>query len=236
MRALSGELLLEAWERAVAEPELVRALTLLGLALPEADREQLAAMPVAERNLMLLRLHELSFGPRLDAVASCHRCGAPFEFSVPVADLMATATTPPDGDVLEWREEGGRYRLRQLNTDDLLASLEVADPREAQEVLLTRCLVASPAERSGPSSGVLEKFDELNAGVELTCTMPCPECASEEIVDLDVARFLWIEVRRAASQLLRDVHDLASAYGWSERSILELDVRRRTAYLELLGR
>jgi len=37
-----------------------------------------------------------------------------------------------------------------------------------------------------------------------------------------------------ARRLLRDVHELARAYGWSERDILELSLTRRLAYRLLL--
>ena len=58
MRALAGELLLAAWEEGAPEHDLGRALTLLSIALPDADREQLGALPIAQRNLLLLRLHD----------------------------------------------------------------------------------------------------------------------------------------------------------------------------------
>ena len=50
MRALAGELLLAAWERGAPEHDLDRALTMLAAALPDADREQLGALPIVERN------------------------------------------------------------------------------------------------------------------------------------------------------------------------------------------
>ena len=68
MRALAGELLLAAWEQGAPEHDLRRALTMLSIALPGSDREQLGALPVTERNLLLLRLHELSFGPTAQRV------------------------------------------------------------------------------------------------------------------------------------------------------------------------
>ena len=37
-----------------------------------------------------------------------------------------------------------------------------------------------------------------------------------------------------ARRLLLDVHQLASAYGWSEMEILSLSATRRNAYLEMV--
>ena len=235
MRALEGELFLEAWERGVAEPELLRPLTLLDVAMPDTGRDRLGTMTVAECNLLLLDLHELSFGPMLDAVGTCERCEAPFEFSVPVVELRTIAASRAGDHVLSWRDGDRRYRLRAVTTEDLLGSTELADPHEAQEYLLSLCLVVSPTGSAERSPALLQKFDQLHAGTELICTITCPECGSQELVDLDIARFLWTEVRRAASRLLKEINVLAAGYGWSEQAILQLSARRRAAYLELLG-
>jgi hypothetical protein len=53
-------------------------------------------------------------------------------------------------------------------------------------------------------------------------------------VDLDIGRFLWMEVRHAALALLRDVHELASAYGWREDEILTMNSARRAMYLGMV--
>ncbi len=72
MRALSGDLLLTAWERCAGEHDINRAVTMLALALPASSREQLAALPLAERNVLLLRLQV----PRQPPVGPCARSRA----------------------------------------------------------------------------------------------------------------------------------------------------------------
>jgi hypothetical protein len=46
--------------------------------------------------------------------------------------------------------------------------------------------------------GLLEKFDQLNAATELSCSIRCPDYSYSQTLDLDIARFLWLEVRSAA--------------------------------------
>jgi hypothetical protein len=233
MQALAGQLLLEAWERGAAESELERPLRLLATALGEPDGERLAQVPIAERDRLLLELHELSFGPRLEMLGRCSECDAPFELSVPVAELTASEI---DGRPLVWDEEERRYRLRPATTTDLLATLELDDVDSAAALLLSRCLDPSPHDSASPTSLMaLEKFEQLHAPTELSCTVECPDCSHAELVDLDPARFVWVEVRRAAGRLLREIHELARAYGWSEHAILGMTGQRRHAYLELLG-
>ena len=232
MRPLAGESLLAAWERGAPEHDLDRALTMIATALPDADRELLGALPIAERNALLLRLHELTFGPLLSVFGVCAACGAQFEFAVPTAGLAGQS---PVGQVA-WREKGRHYRLRAVTTDDLLATLSVPETGAAADLLLARCLEVSPAAgQRRASAATLQSFEQLNAASELSCSVDCPGCSSRELLDLDMARFLWKEVRNAARRLLGEIHRLASAYGWSERAIAEMSPGRRAAYLEMLS-
>jgi hypothetical protein len=233
MLPLAGELLLRAWEDGAAEHDLGRALTMLATALPGTGREQLGALPIADRNLLLLRLHELTFGPMLSVFGVCASCGAQFEFAVSAAELTAHLADQSPASQVAWDEGGRQYRLRAVTSDDLLATLAVPEAGAAQDLLLHRCLDVAPGVVH-PTS-VLERFEQLNAASELSCSVDCPGCSGRELLDLDVARFLWTEVRNAARRLLGEIHQLASAYGWGERAIAGMGAGRRAAYLEMLS-
>lgn len=238
MLALTGERLLAAWETGARAPEVRRPLALLSAALPGSDLAALAALTIAERDLLLLRVRELTFGPELAVFGRCPGCGDAVEFSLRAGELAAhleaataAATT---ADLVEWAADGHRYRLRPVTTDDLAATVEVADPEAAQGVLLARCLEATPAS-SVPPAEAARRFEELHADTELLCAIDCPGCGGHQVLDLDIARFVWREVRTAALRLLAEIHALASAYGWAERDIAALSPGRRAAYLELVG-
>lgn len=238
MQALAGELLLAAWEQGAAENELRRAVTMLAIAMPARDREQIGALPIAERNLLLLQLHELSFGPSLSTFAVCPSCQAPLEFAVPVTALASRLHNRSLETTMTWTAGGRHYRLRSVTTDDLLASLDVGDLGAAQDRILSRCLrVAPPAGDEPPSAapGVLRRFEQLHSCAELSCAIDCPACGSHETLDLDLARFVWTEVRAAARRLFGEIHRIASAYGWSERAIAQMAPTRRAAYLDMLS-
>lgn len=238
MQPLTGDLLLTAWDRCAGEHDLNRAVTMLALASPESGREQLAELSIGERNVLLLRLHQMSFGPRLRGFALCSRCEARLEFMLAADALAARLETERAEDSAEWTDEGTHYRMRPVNTCDLLASLDLPDVTQAQERVLARCLTASsPLDgtelRTLP--GALATFEQLNAAAELSCTIECPDCTSVETLDFDVAHFLWLEVRHAARRLFEEIHALAGAYGWSERAIIAMSPQRRGAYLEMLS-
>jgi hypothetical protein len=237
MRALTGELLLTACDEGTDQHDLNRGLILLSLAQPERTREQLARLAIAERNILLLRLRELSFGPVLQGFGVCSQCGAHLEFAFPIREMIERLTSHLSGDPVAWSENGRRYEVRPVTTDDLLAIRDEPSVEEAQDQLLKRCLsVSEPASLEAPAMPALvEKFNQLHAAAEISCTLRCPECSNSEILDLDIARFLWQEVRCAAQRLLAEIHELAWAYGWSERSICRMSPRRRNAYLEMLS-
>jgi hypothetical protein len=251
MRALTGELLLDAWDEGKDQHPLTRGLILLSLALPESNRQQLAELTIAERNLLLLHLRELSFGGTLQGFSICSRCCARLEFAVPVAALIEHLKSQLSSDPVSWSDNGRQYQLRPVTTDDLLAALAVPGTAEAQELLLKRCLTISresseseglsdctePSDSISPATvpAMVAKFDQLHAAAELGCTVRCTECSNSEVLDLDIAQFLWLEARSAAKRLLAEIHELAWAYGWSENSILCMSPQRRNAYMEMLS-
>jgi hypothetical protein len=239
MRALAGELLLTASDRGVGEDDLNRGLTLLSLALPGSDRRQLAKLTLAQRNVLLLRLRELSFGPVLKGFGACSQCSAHLEFALPVAALIERLDSHLREDAVAWSDQEGSYQLRSVTTEDLLIALDQAGDGDAQRCLLERCLTVRGNALSAPQAeaipGVIEKFDALHAGAELTCVIECPDCHFNQSQDFDIARFLWLEVRAAARRLLAEIHELAWAYGWSERTIARMSCVRRSAYLEMLS-
>jgi len=62
----------------------------------------------------------------------------------------------------------------------------------------------------------------------------CPACGATVELWFEPIDYVLAELRDASAGLLRDVHELASAYHWPEPAILGLDRRRRQDYVELV--
>ena len=227
MHAMQGERLLTLWETCRTQREPVRALAMLQAAAPGAGMSQLAELPLAERNARLLALRGATFGRQLQGVAVCEVCGASLEFDVD-ADALREALAVPQA-----HGDGAR----PVNSADLLACMDTADGDAARRMLLRRTLGSTLPD--GPLQQIatdeLARFEAINASAEIRLELECSQCGNRPVMDLDIARFLWQEVRVAATRLLADVHTLASAYGWSEASILALSNARRAVYLELVS-
>jgi hypothetical protein len=233
MRTLTASQVLDVWESAIHFAAPRRAIALLAAACPELGMDDLLALPLGQRNQMLLRLREYLFGPVLTMTASCPACGERLETSLRPADLQ-TASAP------------GEYQ-RAL----LLGSREIAfhppragdlidlprDPLQARDALLSRCLIddGTPALDTLSSENIAAIVDAMAAAdpqANVDIGLVCEACGHRWDCAFDIVAFLWREIDAWAQRTLREVHTLARAYCWSERDILALSATRRQVYLE----
>ncbi len=245
MRQLTGELLLTVLDHGAEDTYLGRIITMLAIAHPQVTRAQIAAQSMPEITLQLLMLRASSFGPQLEGYLACPSCNARLEFTLPIASVThslhqsALSTT----QFSAVGETGLTMRLATVS--DLLSIADLTDLVEARKQLLARCLADMPTatQNRDPISLLdnpefrrlaIETFDQLQSSAEISVELECAECGESHSVDLDIGRFLWTEVRNAAMQLMRDVHDLAIAYGWEESAILNMSGVRRQTYLEMI--
>jgi hypothetical protein len=236
MRAFVGEEMLRAWESGRELPEQEAVLALLALALPERSVNELANLPLGERNALLLELRAMTLGRRMDGFAVCPDCGAQLEFALDARELAKGLRAQPAE-----AEDLDGYTMRPANSLDLLASSAAASEEEARSILLARSLGVEEAELGSlgfdetVAAFLLERFEQINASAEIRVQLQCAVCHSHPSLDLDIATFLMREIAAAARRLMRDIHELASAYGWSEQSIAAMSATRRAAYLEILS-
>ena len=80
------------------------------------------------------------------------------------------------------------------------------------------------------SQGLAALDPQAAVGVEIDCAI----CAHHWAAPVDIAAFLWSELAACAIRTMRDVHELATAYGWSEAEVLSVSPLRRHHYLELV--
>jgi hypothetical protein len=240
VRALPPAALLDVCDRGAAAGTAERALLLLGAALPGARRGELAALPLAERDRLLLELRAASTGRELAAYVECPGCGERLELALD-AEALHPAEPPEPG--AEWEAEGGgvRMRFRLPDSRDLAAAAGCASVAEARRVLGARC-VTSATDAAGAPVPVLPdealaalaaRMDQVAPTTDVSLALQCPSCGRGWDAPLDVAAFVWTETWARARRLLREVHALARAYHWSEAEILALPAARRRAYLEM---
>jgi len=243
MRALSATELLTVWERGLAQSPAQRALTLLTVACTETPLERLAQFSIGRRDMHLLELRERTFGPQLASIATCPACGERLEFGMKGADIRAASPGDPDGTFSVTHAEYG-VQFRLPNSLDLAGLDPAADGETNRRHLLLLCVTA--AQRGGGEIAVAELPEEVIAAItqrmaeadpqaDVQLALNCPQCGHAWQAPLDIVSYFWSEIHAWASRALREVHLLASAYGWREADVLGLSPYRRQAYLEMTG-
>jgi hypothetical protein len=242
MRRLDTFVLIDAWDRGHTLPADAWALWLLGTALAQAGRpaDDLRYWPIGMRDRELLRLRAAQFGARLEGLAGCPLCGVNAEFELPADALIAA---PSSMGAAQFDIEGLRVECRPVNTDDLLAIDARADVESVANALFDRCVVVTGHDdlplcaSSVPAAvrvAVNDHLERADPQADLRLHIQCPACAHEWQAGFDIVSFLWKELADWARRLLGEVHELASAYGWSEAEILALRPCRRQYYLGML--
>jgi hypothetical protein len=229
MRTLSSADLVDLWDLGSRLHPVDRSLVLLHAALPETY-EQLADWPLGRRNQALAELRGSHFGTSLEAWTVCPRCSEKLEFQMDTRSLAAPLAPLPEA-------VGTRGKsFRPPNSRDLAVAARERDPRTAAIRLMEACRTEegeSPAWSEEDIDEAGEQMARADPMAEIRLTLDCPACGNQWDETLDIGEFLWAEVATRARLLLRDVHILASAYGWTEREVLSMTEARRGIYVEM---
>jgi hypothetical protein len=230
MHALSSADLLEVWERGSSLHPIDRGLLALHAALSETY-DDLADWPLGRRNQELAELRSACFGPRMEAWTACPRCAEKLEFQLDARTLAAPCASAGTSINVN----GQSFRLP--TSRDVARAARETDPRIAAICVMAACRL----EEGEPPAWSEQDIDEVGNQMaladpmaEIRLTLDCPACANQWDETLDLTAFLWTEIATRARRLLRDIHTLASAYGWSQREIVSLSGARRAAYLEMV--
>ena len=232
MLPLTSMEILGLWEGGAGLHSLDRAQLVLGAAFPDTPRERLADWTLGRRNRALAEVRCRSFGSRLQGWTECPECGDKLEFEM---DARAIAQADVPDDDLTVFLHGHTFRLP--TSRDLALFAQHDDPPQAVLALLKNCRMDSgepPAWSEPEIDDIGEKMALADPLAETRLNLNCPACDCRWEQTLDIAAFLWTEIEARARKLLWEVHDLANAYGWTEKEILSLSDTRRRSYLEMI--
>jgi hypothetical protein len=237
----------------------VRQLGTVSPLTPELARGLL----VADRQYLLLKLREATFGDRVETTVRCPwpQCGAKVDVDFSLADVpIKEAAEPGPLHTLELSPEatletsdGERHREIVFRLP-VGADQEELSPRlapgggeaEALTLLLERCIRSiGPYEEPGfdlisqlsPSarSEIERRMEEVAPAVSLTMEATCPECGREFGIPFELQDFFFGELTISQDLLSREVHYLAYHYHWAEAEILEMPRDKRRRYIEVLA-
>ncbi len=160
---------------------------------------------------------------------TCSECAAAFDVLID-HDVLRP---PPVGE--GWPERAisaskGPLRIRAVSGEDEEAVARL-DPRAATLALLQRCVVDRRSSVPDEDRALVDSaLEELGPDPVLEVGTSCPECGAEATAPVDP----YLSIGAGESDLLGEIHALASSYHWSETEILDLPTERRRAYLRLV--
>ena len=247
MKALSEAEILKIWEIGMTQHPVDRALTILRLVFPDHSHRELASLSIGQRDRYLLSVHEQTFGDHLDGYTDCPQCSERLEFTCSTQDLQLSPNLQEISPNLQENTltillGSLEMHYRLPNSQDLAMLVSSNSLETAYELLVDQCLLKAKRADVEITTDELtiEEKDHLAEAIaqadpqaEILLDFSCPACRNSWQELFDIVSFLWAEISSQAQRLLREVHLLALAYGWSEREILALSPTRRRVYLEL---
>lgn len=238
-------MLLNVWEKGLNLPLLEKALLLLSAALPDKQPEELTGLSIGQRDRYLLQLREHLFGPRLSCTGSCPSCGEVIEWENKVGDfLLPECENDRISGEFDFCSDGYEIRFRLPNSGDIAAAAAGENASDAQNLLLSRCLITA---RNSDGKHTFTELPEKIIGAlnqqiaardpqaEIHIDLSCPQCSHRWTTLFDIAGFLWNEIDQWSARMLQTIHKLARGYGWNEQEILALSPVRRQLYSGMLG-
>ena len=237
---------------------LSRSVRRLGNISPLTETEA-SRMLVADRQYLLLKLRQITFGDvvRADLFCPWAECGRriSLQFSVDDVPVEAPAERAPSYTVtlsrqaMDKEDEALRavcFRLPNGADQEAVTPLLADNEAEALTALLARAI-----QRIGPLSSpgmddiaglsplaraeIETAMERAAPKVELNMETDCPECRRGFLVPFDVQRFFFGELRMDRELLYRQVHYLAYHYHWGEGEIMAMPRNKRQNYVELLA-
>jgi hypothetical protein len=239
---LSPEKLFQIWEAGLDRPPLARTVAMLRASGTVRTDGDPAALPIGVRDLELLSLREQAFGCEITGLAACLDCTERIEIRFHTNDVRLPSAVPPESLSLE--SKGYVVRFHLPSSADLLSIDVVGDEGEDGRRILERCISEATFDGAPISTNALpESLQEAIATTmaaadpqaEIELSLECPVCGCRWTEAFDIDTFFWSELQAWAARILREIHQLASAYGWSEREILALPSLRRNTYLSLIA-
>ncbi len=226
-------------ERSVVSAGTAAAIDLLDRLAEAAPAGWRAVrLTAADRDRLLAAVYRRAYGQRVAGTVPCSACASPFDLEFALDELVAAverAEPAPQvealGDGIFRTRDGARFRLPTGEDELMVAALA---PAEAERALYERCVLESPLSQAAAREVIEEAMEAVAPVLDVAIDTICPECGIAQAVRFDVQSYLLRALAQEGRQLAREVHRIATAYGWSLADILGLPRGTRRTFVELI--
>jgi hypothetical protein len=208
-------------------------------------------LSVGDRDYLVLKLREATFGPKLSRVLTCPHpgCGARMDLDLLVDDFAIDEQPALPSHRLRVDAEDGvavelEFRVPRGREQELIAAQPTTSLEVNRERLLGCCVIRAAMDggrelsfdalSSGVKQALADAIEAAAPGVELDLELVCPDCSQPFDFALDPASLLLGEIGASRAVFDRELHLLAFYYHWSPGDLLALTRPRRQQFLRLL--
>lgn len=210
---------------------------------PSGDPGDAAELTAPDRDTLLAAIYARAYGDRVDTTAHCTACASPYDISFALADLRDILTRIPAAEKIQalpdgtFRSESGiRFRLATARDEIEVSLLPEA---EAARALAARCVLEPQpgADISNDDQTLAElesALEDVAPVLDVDINTTCPECHRPQTIRFDVQFYLLQALEQDRARLARDIHYIASAYGWSLEEVLALERTERRRLVQFI--
>lgn len=233
----TSSILLKIWDQGSHLHPVDRALFLVTQARMDIPVDIVADLSLGFINKSLIQMQLELFGHQMSAIVRCSNCHESLELSLDLHRILQQLPDLENEALYSSCIHFNDYRFRLPNSRDLAFIYQQSDSADCVDGLLQRCCITQP-DKSPLSvemmDAVASLMEEIDPALDINCNLVCELCDFQNSYPFDVGRYLWLEIESFAKKLLREIHILASSYGWSEQTILALTQKRRQQYLNMV--
>jgi hypothetical protein len=220
---------------------LRRCIRRLG-SLPVINDNVVREMLVGDREFVVMRLREMTWGSTVNAILRCpaEDCNEPMDVTLSLGEI-----------VVEPRPVLSRYFRMWLSSDspreiefrlptgaDQEALVGIEDEQSAVSALLARCTTLDESEVDALSEAarceIEEQMEKRAPQADIELEAMCPECRRLFSGQAAWPAYCLSEMVSQSAMLERDVHCLAWYYHWSEAEVLSMTHAKRRRYVSLI--
>jgi hypothetical protein len=238
---------------------LSRCVRRIGTISPVPE-ELVRSLLVADRQYLLLKVREVTFGDHVNASIFCPwpDCGKSVDIDFSTKDIPIKESirkgptfTMELSSEASLKDENGQvhreiiFRLPHGGDQEMISPLLENNEAVAMTALLRSCILALGGQKNideelinrlSPLARleIEREMESVAPKVEMTMEAACPECGRKFSIPFDLQDFFFGEFRMSRDLLEREVHYLAYHYHWSEREIMEMTRDKRRRYIDVL--
>jgi hypothetical protein len=197
------------------------------------DGQLLSGLVPLDLDFLCIQVARLT-GETCVLMTRCDACGEAMDLSVDLATIPpgeAPAHTTLRLSLPSGRE--ARFRLPCVGDMQALSDISGAD---ADRTLVSRCCQEElPSLSAEVLRSLAATLQRSTPRIDTTVDLTCLECGGSLQFTLDPVTLVIERLQGDRSQLLEEIHVLASRYHWSLAEILSLSPRTRQEFLALIS-